>query len=98
MSVDLAKVLAFIRPGEEWSLDGNTYAGLKWLAPTPKPTPAEIQTGADVLAGKLYLDQRAAHYPPIQDQLNAIWAGGQAMEDMRTKIQAVDATFPPPKP
>jgi len=35
---DYAAVLAAIRPGAEWSLDGNDYAGLTWLDDSPKPT------------------------------------------------------------
>jgi len=35
---DYAAVLAAIRPGAQWSLDGNDYAGLTWLEDTPKPT------------------------------------------------------------
>jgi hypothetical protein len=35
---DYAAVLAAIRPGAEWSLDGDDYAGLTWLDDSPKPT------------------------------------------------------------
>ena len=34
---DYAAVLAAIRPGAEWSLDGDEYAGLTWLDESPKP-------------------------------------------------------------
>jgi hypothetical protein len=35
---DYAAVLTAIRPGAQWSLDGNDYAGLTWLDDSPKPT------------------------------------------------------------
>jgi len=35
---DYAAVLAAIRPGAEWTLDGDDYAGLTWLDDSPKPT------------------------------------------------------------
>jgi hypothetical protein len=35
---DYAAVLAAIRPGAQWSLDGDNYAGLTWLDDSPKPT------------------------------------------------------------
>jgi len=35
---DYAAVLAAIRPGSQWSLDGDDYAGLTWLDDSPKPT------------------------------------------------------------
>jgi hypothetical protein len=30
-------------PGNEWTLDGDTYEGLTWLSDTPKPTQAELE-------------------------------------------------------
>jgi len=33
-----AAVLNAIRPGAQWSLNGNDYAGLTWLDDSPKPT------------------------------------------------------------
>jgi hypothetical protein len=35
---DYAAVLTAIRPGAEWSLNGDDYAGLTWLDDSPKPT------------------------------------------------------------
>ena len=35
---DYAAVLAAIRPGAQWALAGNDYAGLTWLDDSPKPT------------------------------------------------------------
>jgi hypothetical protein len=35
---DYAAVLAAIRPGAEWSLSGDDYAGLTWLDDSPKPS------------------------------------------------------------
>lgn len=40
--MDMARTLAFMRPGEEWTLNGDDYSGLVWLSDTPKPTEAEI--------------------------------------------------------
>ena len=33
-------------------------------------------------------------YPPIGDQLDALWKGGAAAEEMLTQIQAVKARYP----
>lgn len=41
--MDIAKCLRIIRPGEQWSLDGDTYDGLVWHDTTTKPTIAEIE-------------------------------------------------------
>ena len=35
-------ILRHLRPGEEWALDGEEYAGLTWLSDTKKPTEAEL--------------------------------------------------------
>ena len=43
-----------------------------------------------------FSDSRRRAYPTLEDQLDAIWKGGQAMEDMRAKIQAVKDKFPKP--
>ena len=40
--MDYVAALTYLRPSEEWSLDGNEYAGLTWLSDTPKPTDAEL--------------------------------------------------------
>jgi len=35
---DYAAVLTAIRPGAQWTLDGDLYEGLTWLDDSPKPT------------------------------------------------------------
>ena len=41
-----------------------------------------------------YAAQRAAAYPPVVDQLDALWKGGDAADAMRAKILEVKAKFP----
>lgn len=41
--MNIPLTLQHIRPGEEWTLDGETYDGLTWLSDTAKPTEAEIE-------------------------------------------------------
>lgn len=43
-----------------------------------------------------YADKRRAEYPPMSDQLDALWKGGTAAEAMRATIMAVKAEFPKP--
>lgn len=40
----LSEILRNIRPGEQWYLVGDDYAGLTWLDSTTKPTEAEIES------------------------------------------------------
>lgn len=36
--------LQYLRPGEEWTLENDDYAGLTWLSDTTKPTEAQLVT------------------------------------------------------
>lgn len=52
---------------------------------TPEQSPAIELT---------YAGKRALDYPPITDQLDALWKGGEEMIAMRQKILAVKAAHP----
>jgi hypothetical protein len=41
-----------------------------------------------------YIAKRQAEYPPIGDQLDALWKGGDAATEMLAKVQAVKAKYP----
>jgi len=41
--MDIANILTYLRPGEIWSLDGDSYEGLVWLDTTVKPTLQELE-------------------------------------------------------
>jgi len=41
-----------------------------------------------------YIAKRQAEYPPIGDQLDALWKGGEAAAEMLAKVQAVKSKFP----
>ena len=44
-----------------------------------------------------YAELRAAEYPPIGDQLDALWKGGAAAEEMLATVMAVKAKYPKPE-
>jgi len=46
------------------------------------------------VAAQEYKTKRAAEYPPIGDQLDALWKGGQDAADMLAKVQAVKEKYP----
>ena len=60
---------------------------LKWIAEgnTPEPYVPPVPT---------YTELRQAAYPPIGDQLDALWKGGQSQADMKIIIDGVKATYP----
>lgn len=41
-----------------------------------------------------YRDLRKADYPPIAEQLDALWKGGDALEEMRVRVLEVKQRFP----
>lgn len=43
---------------------------------------------------KVYWQKRQEDYPSVEDQLDAIWKGGEAMEEMRKRFMAVKAKHP----
>ena len=45
-----------------------------------------------------YKYQRASEYPPIGDQLDALWKGGDEAAAMLAKVQAVKAKYPKEQP
>ena len=41
--MDLALILNYLRPKEEWKMSNNDYNSLEWLSNTEKPTLKEIE-------------------------------------------------------
>lgn len=52
---------------------------------------AAVQAYVDAHA---YIAKRATEYPPIGDQLDALWKGGKAAAEMLAKVQAVKQKYP----
>jgi hypothetical protein len=52
---------------------------------------ATVQAYIDAHA---YIAKRQAEYPPIGDQLDALWKGGDAAAEMLAKVQAVKTKYP----
>jgi len=68
----------------------NDYAEyLEWVAAGNTPKPAMVNA-------KTYAELRAAEYPPVGDQLDALWKGGPEAAAMKQKIDAVKAKHPKP--
>ncbi len=44
-----------------------------------------------------YADKRRFEYPPIGDQLDALWKGGAAQEEMAQRVKAVKDKYPKPE-
>lgn len=80
----------------------------EWAALTPKtrevsdPMTGEAQTVAidksEVVRPEVpdYYAKRRAEYPPLGEQLDAMWKGGDAAVAMTAKIAAIKAKYPKP--
>ena len=75
---------AYIR---EWNVVGKTKPSDTDLSAFEQRALAQIELNK-VLA------KRVAEYPPIGDQLDALWKGGAEAEAMLAKVQAVKAKYP----
>ncbi len=52
------------------------------------------EVGGRFILADDYATRRTAEYPPIADQLDALWKGGEEAEAMRRRIAAVKRKFP----
>lgn len=98
MMIDYAAVLSKYYPGAKWSLDGGSYSGLTWLSDTPKPSQEELDAHWSVLQASVnanaYKEKRAREYPPLGDQLDALFHAGVFPPEMAAMIQAVKDKYP----
>ena len=85
-----------LRPKAQWVLRGDD---LEWLdTEQTQPTEAEIQ--AEIIRlqaeydAQAYARSRAPEYPPIGDQLDALFKAGVFPADMAAAIQAVKDKYP----
>ncbi len=92
--MEITEAAALLCPGTSWNLRGNTLEQAADGTPrVPVPTLAELQPLIDSDA---YAEARRKAYPPIADQLDALWKGGETAAIMRAAIQAVKTKYPKP--
>lgn len=99
----IVQALFSLRPGARWDLNGDTYKGLVWYDENQLPPPTEEEVNQEIerlqaeYVAKEYQRQRAPEYPDIKDQLDAIWKGGDAYEEMLARVMEVKAKYPKPE-
>jgi hypothetical protein len=85
-----------IQPGAEFSL---VMSNVEWKSnnvtpPSKEEYDQEYQRLKDLLDASLYQEKRRLEYPSIGDQLDALWKGGEAAEEMMARVQAVKNKYP----
>ena len=98
--MNITKALVSLRPGAQWSLDGEDYEGLTWHDENelPPPTEEEIQAEVKRLQAEYeynqYQRERAVTYPSIQDQLDTLYH--QGYDGWKASIDEVKNKYPKP--
>lgn len=95
----LTEAVSNLYPNRGFTLDGDDLSTLVFADNTVADTAAVLVEYARVEAAynsQEYARNRAAEYPPIGDQLDALWKGGEAAAEMLAKVQAVKAKYPKP--
>lgn len=97
---DLPAAIVSLKPGAQWSLNGDNYEGLNWLdesqtKPTKEECMAEMVRLKGVYDNKEYQRQRAAEYPSIVDQLDKIYHEG--VDAWKESILEIKNKYPKPE-
>lgn len=77
--------------------DPYDYDTLVWNSDSEKPTKEQIDAKVSLIIAsqnKVAIDNRVKEYPPIGDQLDALFHAGVFPEEMAAKIQSVKDKYP----
>ena len=56
--MDIAIILSTKYIGSEWTLDGNSYAGLTWLSESTKPTEKQLESQWEEVQAKIAAEEK----------------------------------------
>lgn len=96
----IIQALKNLRPKAAWAIIGDdTYENIQWLdenqtKPSESEVLAEISRLQAEIAANAYKAKRAKEYPPIGDQLDALFHAGVFPPEMAAMIQAVKDKYP----
>lgn len=93
------QALRSLTPNAEWVIRDDV---IEWLdTEQTQPTDAEIEAEITRLQAEYdaqqYARNRAAEYPSIGDQLDALWKGGDDAAAMLEQVMAVKSKYPKPE-
>jgi hypothetical protein len=97
----ITEALLSLRPGAQWSLDGDSYEFLEWNNQNelPPPTEEEIREEAarlqQIYENNQYQRDRASAYPSIQDQLDILYHKGY--DGWKEEINKIKQQYPKPE-
>ena len=99
MIYNIPAALTELRPNAQWTLRGETYAGLEWNdSKQTKPTESEVNAKCAELKtaydNKKYQRDRKPEYPSVVDQLDLIYHSG--IDVWKAKIKETKDKYPKP--
>lgn len=95
MVSNFIKALEYAAPGIGCSVEGERiFSNIKWDNPEEAITEEEFNLALEYVSSLSYKEQRAVEYPPIGDQLDALFHAGLFPEEMAAKIQEVKDRYP----
>lgn len=95
-----------LRPGAQWTLDGDDYEGLVWLdeiqtKPTKKEISQEIERLQLEYQTKEYQRQRAPEYPDLKELADALYWNSKGdstkLDEYYSKCEEVKSKYPKPQ-
>lgn len=103
--MDITKAILNLRPGAQWSLDGNEYESLTWLEPSEEDGGQTMPSKEEVEAEVVRLQQewenteyqrlRSKEYPDFKEYLDGIVKGDTTqMQAYIDACLAVKAKYP----
>jgi chlorite dismutase len=99
---DYAAVLTSIRPGAQWTLDGDDYSGLTWLDDSPKPTKKTLDDAWPQVQYQQQHDaveaaRRARYQAETDGMFFAAQRDGAALDAWKAAVEQIKADLPYPE-
>ena len=99
---DYAAVLISIRPGAQWSLNGDGYEGLTWLDDSPKPTKKTLdEAWPQVEWERAYVQVEQARRARYQAETDGMYMAAVRedlpLDDWKAAVAAIKADLPYPE-
>ena len=97
----LAQSIKALYPNSEFAIENDDLDTIRWFKNQPENFDKQaVLSNVELIKienqQKTYQPLRRKEYPAIGDQLDALWKGGVAAEEMAAKIQAVKDKYPKP--
>jgi len=96
----IVEAVLSLRPGAQFTVNGDTYEGLEWSDDNDLPPPTEEEINQEIerlqqeYENNQYQRDRAKEYPSIQDQLDTLYH--QGYDGWKAMVNEVKNKYPKP--